>query len=317
MSDDEQPVRVYVGTDRSQLFAVNVLEYSIKRHTDLRVEVTPLLDLELPIPRDPRQRQRTGFSFARFAIPRLAGYQGRAIYMDADMMVFKDIRSLWTLPFGKAKVLLQDELPEARARLRKIAAPKKRIKQTSVMLLDCAALRWDADAIIRGLDQGRYNYEQLMQQLCILREDEIGYRIPFEWNSLEYWDEATCLIHYTDMPTQPWVEPDNSNGWLWVNELRRMVTEGAARLPDLEAEVHAGYFRPSLLRELREFNDSRSLTAEQRKLLSAEDEKAGFIKHRALMEQRAARKREIASFASSGARSGSVFGRITRRVFDA
>lgn len=314
MADVEQPVRIYVGTDRSQLFAVNVLEYSIRRHTDLTIEVTPLLDVELPVPKDPRQRQRTGFSFARFAIPHLAGHRGRALYMDADMLVFKDIRSLWTLPFDGSKVLLQSELPEERARIRKIAAPKKRIKQTSVMLLDCASLDWDASAIVRGLDDGQYTYEELMQQLCILRDEDIAYRIPFEWNSLEYWDETTCLIHYTDMPTQPWVEPDNENGWLWVNELRRMLRDGAARLEDLEGEVRNGYFRPSLLTELRNFADSRAITPQEKQSLAAEDAAAGYVKHRALMAQRAERQREIELFEANKGGARSALSRFAWRV---
>jgi hypothetical protein len=35
----------------------------------LTVEVHRMLDLPLPEPKDPRQGNRTGFSFARFAIP--------------------------------------------------------------------------------------------------------------------------------------------------------------------------------------------------------------------------------------------------------
>src|SRR5688500_17656237 len=101
------PVRVFVGTDRSQALAVKVLEHSIKRHTDLPVEVTPMCDLPIRQPKDPRQGQRTGFSFSRFCIPQLAGYRGRAIYMDADMLVFKDIRELWEMPFNGAKVIIQ------------------------------------------------------------------------------------------------------------------------------------------------------------------------------------------------------------------
>ena len=65
MSDISVPVRVFVGTDRSQRLAVKVLEYSIWRHTDLPVGVHPMLDLPLPEPKDLRQGKRTGF----FAVP--------------------------------------------------------------------------------------------------------------------------------------------------------------------------------------------------------------------------------------------------------
>lgn len=245
-------VRVFVGTDRSQLFGARVLEYSIKRHSSLPVEVTPMLNVRIRPPKDPAQDQRTGFSFARFCIPQLAGYQGRAIYMDADMLVMKDIAELWTLPFESAKVLIQEELQDHQAETHnKKCAPVKRIKQCSVMLLDCENLAWNIEEIIDGLDEKRYTYDDLMYQLCILKEQEVHARIPFRWNSLEHLDESTCLIHYTDMRTQPWVYPLNPNGERWVDEVRRMLSEGVINWDDIRREVELGYVRPSLLTELK------------------------------------------------------------------
>src|SRR5690348_7515960 len=120
-----ETVRVYVGTDRSQLLAVKILEHSIKRHTKLPVEVHPMLDLPIRKTKDPRQGQRTGFSFSRFCIPDLAGYKGRAIYMDADMLVFKDIAELWNWPFDSHTILLQKTLTEEQARKNKVGAPNR------------------------------------------------------------------------------------------------------------------------------------------------------------------------------------------------
>ena len=45
-------------------------------------------------------RPRTPFSFQRFLIPELCGYSGKAIYLDADMQVFRDIRELWNYDFS-------------------------------------------------------------------------------------------------------------------------------------------------------------------------------------------------------------------------
>lgn len=293
---DEQPVRVYVGTDRSQLLAVKVLEYSIKRHTDLKVEVLPMHEVAaaLPEPQDPRLRSRTGFSFARFAIPELAGYTGRAIYMDADMLVFKDIRSLWNLPFEGAKIVLQEPLPEG-YRSGQIKAGHTRIKQTAVMLLDCAALTWHAPSIIEGLTRGEYSYDQLLKEMCILREDEIRYALPLQWNSMEHYDASTCLIHYTDMQTQPWVQAGNPFGQLWFDEVRRMLADGSLEADAVREEVRLGHFRPSLLIELGldpaypnyQAGDISALELEQI------DHKAGYQKHRAVFAKM--REREEAA----------------------
>ncbi len=245
-------IQIYVGLDRSQWLGFEVLAHSIRRHTQAAVSITPMMDLDVPVPRDPQQDQRTGFSFSRFCIPKVAGYRGKAIYMDADMLVFRDVRELWNLPFVGAKVLIQEDLTPYQAHTGgKRASPKSRIKQCSVMSLDCARLDWEIEEIVEGLDRGAYDYEGLMYHLCLLKENEVAWRIPFRWNSLEHHDESTCLIHYTDMPTQPWVSSLNKHGNLWIRELRLMLEAGKVSMDVLQKEVSKGYVRPSLLKELQ------------------------------------------------------------------
>src|SRR5689334_22832572 len=132
------PIRVYVGSQEAQMLAVKVLEFSIRRQASLPVEVFPLhhTQIEFPLPKDVRNRPRTPFSFQRFYIPALAGFQGRAIYLDSDMQVFRDIRELWTLPFEGADLLAVREPGESGRR-----------PQFSVMLLDCDALAWNLSDI--------------------------------------------------------------------------------------------------------------------------------------------------------------------------
>jgi len=296
MSSNE-PVRVYVGADRSQQLAVDVLAHSIKRHTRAPVEVIPMIDLPVPKPRDPRNGQRTGFSFSRFCIPKLAGYRGKAIYMDADMQVFTDILGLWNLPFNGAKVLIQEEVQHLDRTLAKENAPSTRRKQCSVMLLDCSRLDWDVEQIVAGLDAGRYTYEQLMADMCLLKEEEIAYDVPFEWNSLEHFDQNTCLIHYTDMGTQPWVSCRNPHGERWFQEVRHMLQSGALQWAAIEAEVREGYFRPSLLREIR---IGARVPAVLKGLFNrwneATDRAAGYVPHRAVYAAKRQRNQAVRDY---------------------
>ena len=287
----EGPVDIFVGADRSQAMAIAVLEHSIRRHTDLEVRVRSLADLALPEPRDIRQGSRTNFSFARFAIPALAGRKGRALYLDADMLVFRDIGELWSIPFEGATVVIQEELPE-QAAVHKTGAPTRRVKQCSVMLIDCARAGWDVGEIVAGLD-GRYTYEELMFELCILPEREIRYAVPFVWNSLEHFDGQTRLLHYTDMDTQPWVSPENRNGPLWLNEVRLMVQKGALTLEQLRGEIELGYFRPSLLAELEEdpHRDGWRQAAADR--YADIDRRAGFVKHAEVHQRRRTRAEAV------------------------
>jgi hypothetical protein len=293
----QQPIRVYVGADRSQELAVAVLEYSIKRHTTADVQVIPMVDLDVPAPSDPRNGQRTGFSFSRFCIPQLAGYRGRAIYMDADMQVFKDIRSLWSIPFDGCHVLVQESVKHTSESLRKENAPVQRKKQCAVMLLDCDSLRWDVRDIVRGLDEGRYDYAELMDGMCVVPEDRVGYKVPFEWNSLEHFDSDTCLIHYTDMGTQPWVSTRNPNGHLWFAEVRRMLADGTLKWERVEQEVELGFFRPSLLRELRWGHHVPAfLRGWFNRTNEALDRASGFVPHRKVYEAKRLRAEAVRAY---------------------
>lgn len=292
-------IKVFVGTDRSQLLAVKVLEYSIKRHTQSEVSVVPLLDLPIKQPIDPRKSQRTGFSFSRFAIPQLCHYQGKAIYLDADMMVFKDIEQLWSVPFGsQTKIVIQKHLDSTQASgTGKVGAPAKRIRQCAVMVIDCSRSLWDAQAIVDGLDRNEYTYESLMYDLCILKNDEIKEVLPFEWNSLEHYDKDTCLIHYTDMATQPWISPFNKHGYLWLEEVNRMIYEKKISVEEIEHEINLGYFRPSLILELKAIRYlPRFFSKRLAVFYAAYDRAKKFKAHKEVYEQKKRRLHAIKEF---------------------
>ena len=296
MSSDDI-IRVYVGVDRSQLLAVPVLEYSIKRHTTARVEVIPMLDLPVPTPIDPRNSQRTGFSFSRLCIPKLAGYKGKAIYLDADMLVMKDIRNLWNIPFDGAKIIVQQEVKHQEETTNKLGAPKVRKKQSAVMLLDCENLDWKIEDIVRGMDEDKYDYDQLMFEFCILDESEVKYGVPFEWNSLEHWEPSTCLVHYTDVYTQPWTACGNKNGYLWFAEVRRMLADGSLKMSQIEEEIRLGYFRPSLIKDIkyRHLIPSFLHTIWDKKN-QATDKLSGYVPHKAVYDQKRIRNKAIKEY---------------------
>ncbi len=291
---------IFVGADRSQLLAVAVLEHSIRRHTFGRVTVSPLIDLDLPEPADLAQGSRTNFSFARFAIPELMNHTGKALYLDADMLVFRDIAELWSVPFDGASVVIQEGVPEHVGELKR-GAPPTRVKQCSVMLIDCARARWDVREIVGGLD-GRYSYEQLMYELCILPEAEVRYGVPYAWNSLEHYDLETRLLHYTDMNTQPWVSSDNRLGRLWIKEVLLMLETGALSWRDIHREVELGYFRPSLIAEIEELPHEADFDEAAAQRYERIDRAAGFVKHAEVYARKKARAQAVKAqgFAQAG-----------------
>jgi hypothetical protein len=239
-ADISSPIRIYVATQEEQMLSVKVLEYSIRKHASMSVEVIPihLTDIKTPQPQDKKNYPRTPFSFQRFLIPEMAGHQGRAIYLDSDMQVFKDIKALWTLPFNGAQLLTVRE-----------SGNTGRRPQFSVMLLDCMALKWDINEIVRALDRGELTYETLMFEMRIA--NPISACIDPVWNTLEqYQSGETALVHYTDMATQPWVCATNPLGYLWVTDLLEAVEGGFISYDYIKEHVDKGYIRPSLLYQL-------------------------------------------------------------------
>ncbi|MGI8440582.1 MAG: glycosyltransferase [Thermoleophilaceae bacterium] len=245
----EEPIRVFVGADESQLVPAAVLEYTIRKNTSRRVEFNVMRDLPVPMPSDPAKRPRTGFSFYRFMLPELVGYEGRALYLDCDMQVFADMSELWELPFGDETVLCtyQPKPPE-RWSGNKSFKPGRHL---AVMLLDCSRLHWDVAEIVRGLDEDRYGYTELMSDLAVVPEEQISERIPVEWNSLEHYDPTqTKLVHYTAVPTQPWKNAENPLRELWLGAFREAL--GASALdPQIVVDgIEGGHVDPSLYAEL-------------------------------------------------------------------
>jgi len=248
-------IRVFVACTEAERLPMQVLAHSIRATSSVPVEVAAIHDFQrpIPMPRELRNRPRTPFSFQRFLIPELCGYRGRAIYLDADMQVFHDIDELWSHPMEGNALLTVSEGNSGRR------------GQFSVILLDCERLRWRVEDIVAGLDEGRFTYEQLMQEMCIA--PEVGRVLSPAWNSLERYEPGrTRLLHYTDMDTQPWIFADHPLGHLWLDGLRRALAAGAVDRAFVERAVSLGHVRPSLLRQL---DDPQVAGSELRRLDSA------------------------------------------------
>jgi hypothetical protein len=283
-----EPMRVFCGLDESQIVAARVLEYSIRKHASRPVRFYPMLDVPTPVPKDPENRGRTGFSFSRFHIPKFAGYKGRALYVDADMQVFGDLAELWEIPFDGAKVMCtrQDEPPEQW----KDSSWFHPGRQLSVMLLDCERLDWDIEDIVGGLDAGGYDYQQLMFELCVVDPDEINDNIPPEWNHLEHYEPGkTKLLHYTVVPTQPWKNDKNPLKTLWEPEFREARAAGVVHAEEALRLARRGHIKPSLAFPPGKLVASAltMASAKLRRAVHVAEQRIGLFRHPRVMKLRA------------------------------
>ncbi|MGO4760933.1 glycosyltransferase [Cupriavidus sp. 2KB_3] len=241
------PVRVFAASTPAEWLPARLLEFSIRETTSQPVEFAQLHTFERPIPMPAalQNRPRTPFSFQRFLIPELCGLRGQAIYMDADMQVFRDIAGLWYTPMEGCDLQTVQ------------AAGDGRRGQFSVMLLDCERLAWSIDKIVAQLDGGALTYETLMYEMRVA--SKIGHGIAPHWNSLERFEPGlTSLLHYTDMNMQPWISPDNPLESLWIDGLRRALTAGFISDAELQREIDTRHVRPSLRARLQDDQLTRS-----------------------------------------------------------
>lgn len=82
--------------------------------------ITALSLKTLPI----KRRGLTEFTFSRFLVPYLCGYQGKALFLDADMVVTADIAELFVTDMGVHQVLVNKDQAE--------------FEWPSAMLFDCS-----------------------------------------------------------------------------------------------------------------------------------------------------------------------------------
>lgn len=196
-----EPFRVFSGWDRRQVEAAEVFKFSVEQNASIDVDVRFLQLDKLPIDR----QGVTAFTYSRFLVPFLCGYEDRALFADGcDQLCFGDVAELaaWDM---QGKPLWVVKHPPLARRLHD--RPRS---WTSFMLMDCSKLTgWGLDYVKRMSD------DQLMR-LRILGDEEIG-ELPAEWNMLR--DEGSNVHGRTDQPTKimHWSYLSDPNGGSWID----------------------------------------------------------------------------------------------------
>lgn len=222
---------VVIGATRRQWLPAKVCEYTVRIRTSVELDIIHTFDKKYGDTTPLTAMNRTGFSFVRFAVPELAGYQGRALYMDSDMLVMKDLNILFGLSLHDASIL----------------RPKN---QTAILLYDCERLNhWNSSEYLRRLETGQYQYRQLMESLY---EPRLGIGIPDQWNHMDVYVKGfTGILHYTDMARQPWLYARNPLASYWFEALRGAIKGEFVSVTDVEREVKAGHVGDWVLKEAK------------------------------------------------------------------
>ena len=195
-------IPIYIGVDPRERSATNVLIDSLVQHSSTPLAITPLVTPQLERQglywraRDPKQS--TAFSFSRFLVPHLMGFEGWAIFMDCDMLCRADIGELWALRDERYAVMCVQHEPQPNEAVKFLgetqsAYPKK--NWSSLMLLNCSRCTALTPAFVNsasGLELHRFHWLE--------GDHQIG-PLPPRWNHLvgvqTTGAEEAALLHWT------------------------------------------------------------------------------------------------------------------------
>ena len=244
--------RIFIGSGEASVLERKTLIWSLHKHSGRGLDIHVFNgthnavehgdDEPVPAPMSLRVKYRniTEFSNYRFLIPQLCGHEGRAIWLDSDMVCLTDIRELFDTPMDGFDLLA---CPDA------YGGSGSRRWGLSVALFDCSRCHFDLDLCFDEIDQGRYSYGDLHQLSTRFLEAHplrVG-SLDANWNVFDRHDRDTRLIHYTNLFTQPWKFRGHPWGDLWHRYFNEARSAGYITEEDLQTAFVRAYARRDLL----------------------------------------------------------------------
>jgi|GEM_PF-1918190 len=237
-------IRVVIGTEPSQLLAERVLEYSIRKNTAYPIEIHCKRQVF-------KRVGGTQFGFVRFSVPQDFGFSGKAIYLDADQLVFGDIGGLWkSLQEPYAIAVVQNAQGTFGGK------PVGQHNQTSVMVMDCSQLTdWKVPEMFsnvvandKELARGQIHYRDFMM-LAWMNPEKIQALDP-RWNHFNFVRPDSNLVHFSYVRQQPWKQPKHPLAKFWMSWLKSAVRDGAVDRQMIVTEVLKRHVHPWVLTAL-------------------------------------------------------------------
>jgi lipopolysaccharide biosynthesis glycosyltransferase len=242
------PIRIFIGSSPANTIEEKVLRYTLQKYTDSPLEIHVIdgttgsaINLttnevqQLPTNVIANIQGATAFSLARWAIPEWCGYAGKAIYCDSDQVVLADILELWNFDLSES-ILAAVPISKAKSSKQYIKSVLNHYLNSdgeyylaSVMLIDCSrAAVWSMESLLDLLDKQQFSRQDLMylgpgfrDYFSLSIKDLVS-----EWNHLDCADNTSKLVHFTEIPSQPWLFPDNPIGDIWENCFLETVDQG-------------------------------------------------------------------------------------------
>jgi hypothetical protein len=222
-------IKIFVGWDSGEPEAYDVCRSSLLRHTDIALDIIPLVQDDLReqglYRRPPDPLASTEFTYTRFLVPYLMDFQGWALFCDCDFLWTRDVGEVFECRDESRAVLCvqHDYQPTETTKMdgrTQTVYPRK--NWSSLMLMNCGhPSSRNLTLDVANTESGAY-----LHRFQWADDADIGALDP-TWNWLEGWDTPSPdgppgAIHYTR--GGPWF--DNWRGVdyadLWLAELDRI-----------------------------------------------------------------------------------------------
>src|SRR6267142_5594434 len=259
-------VKIFIGSGEQSLLERKVLIYSLRKHTQRELDIQVFNGshnaiecegsepLPAPLSLSLKYRNLTEFSLYRYLIPELCSFQGRAIYLDSDMVCLTDIGELYDSKLNGCDFLAKRDHDR----------DGEKPWGLSAMLIDCQRCRFPLAQIFQEIDAGLYTYSEFshMGKRFLAHHPYQPGELDPQWNVYDRCDSQTKLIHYTELFTQPWKYPGHPYGEIWFSYLREAQAADWITDRDIDLTIRRGFARP----DLHEGNNPGLATKFKRKL---------------------------------------------------
>jgi len=237
----DQPTKIYVGWDSREDIAYQVCRHSIVRNATQPVEVIALRQQALRdaglYSREADPLASTEFTYTRFLVPHLAGFEGWAVFCDCDFLWLGDVQALMDLVDDRYAVMCvhHDHRPPETTKMDgcvQTVYPRK--NWSSMVLYNCAhpknrILTPELVSSETGAFLHRFQW---------LDDDEVG-EVPETWNWLDGWNQPPAdgqppyVVHYTR--GGPWFDNWQHVAYAqeWLDEEKIFEREGGTEMWDV------------------------------------------------------------------------------------
>lgn len=190
-------LKVFIGSDPRQPLAYSVLQHSIRVNASEPVSITALQLDQLPM----KRRGLTEFTFSRFIVPYLCGFRGKALFLDADMVVTGDIADLFhATDYASAALVNKNQ---------------DKFEWASAIMFNCDHCKVLTPSYVDNPANPLFDFAWA--------EHGVG-EFAAEWNmAVGYCDSSSAKLRHHTMGIPCWTETRGMDDAPWVAAFKDMV----------------------------------------------------------------------------------------------